>query len=152
MTLTQKECMLLEDMKSQEKLCIDKYAHCSAEAHDANLKNLFDYIGSVERGHLETLDKIGEGSTPSVSGGTQRKPAVTPVYCGVECSDAAKKCDAYLCTDTLTAEKHASALYNTCIFEYSSPELRNVLNHIQKEEQQHGEEIYAYMSANQMYC
>ena len=46
--------------------------------------------------------------------------------------------------------KYVSATYNTSVFEFAQPKLRNVLNHIQKEEQEHGLKIYQYMSANNM--
>ena len=62
----------------------------------------------------------------------------------------AKSADAYLCRDALAMEKHVSSLYNTTIFEFNSPVLRDTLNHIQKEEQNHGEQIYEYMSCNGM--
>jgi len=68
------------------------------------------------------------------------------------CSAQEKQKDAYLCSDALSTEKHVSSTYNTCIFEFSDSNVRNVLNHIQKEEQQHGDQIYKYMSANGMYC
>ncbi len=67
------------------------------------------------------------------------------------CSPEGKKKDAYLCQDALGTEKHVSSTYNTCIFEFRDPNVRNALNHIQKEEQQHGEQIYSYMAANGMY-
>ena len=44
-----------------------------------------------------------------------------------------------------------AALYDTSIFEFTSPTLRDTLNHIQKEEQNHGEQLYQYMSKNNMY-
>ena len=62
-----------------------------------------------------------------------------------------KKQDCYLCTDLLTTEKHASGLYDTCVFEFGQTELRKALNHIQTEEQEHGDMIYKYMKANSMY-
>ena len=52
----------------------------------------------------------------------------------------------------LSAEKHVSSVYNTAVFEFSNPAARKMLSHIEAEEQQHGEKIYAYMSANGMYC
>ena len=55
------------------------------------------------------------------------------------------------CSDLLTTEKHASNLYNTCVFEFGQTELRQVLNHIQTEEQEHGDMIYKYMKVNNMY-
>ena len=48
-------------------------------------------------------------------------------------------------------EKHASHLYDTCVFEFTQESLRKVLNTIQSEEQGHGKAIYDYMSANAMY-
>ena len=57
----------------------------------------------------------------------------------------------YICSDLLATEKHASALYDTCIFEFKNEQLRTVLNSIQREEQEHGKKIYVYMSANNMY-
>ena len=53
--------------------------------------------------------------------------------------------------DLLATEKHASSLYDTCVFEFGQPELRRILNHIQTEEQEHGDMIYKYMKANNMY-
>ena len=67
------------------------------------------------------------------------------------CSEEQKKSDAFLCKDALAMEKHVSGLYDTSIFEFSSPVLRDTLNHIQKEEQNHGEQLYEYMSKNNMY-
>ncbi|WP_338659685.1 spore coat protein [Paraclostridium sordellii] len=44
-----------------------------------------------------------------------------------------------------------SSTYNTAIFEFKNKEIRQVLNHIQKEEQEHGEKIYNYMNQHNMY-
>ena len=41
-------------------------------------------------------------------------------------------------------------LYDTCVFEFTDPQARKMLNHIQAEEQQHGEKMYTYMSNNNM--
>ncbi len=59
--------------------------------------------------------------------------------------------DKDLCTDMLMTEKYVSGAYDTAIFEFRDPQVRNVLNHIQKEEQQHGETIFKYMESNGMY-
>lgn len=59
--------------------------------------------------------------------------------------------DKDLCTDMLMTEKYVSGAYNTAIFEFRDPQVRNILNHIQKEEQQHGEAIYKYMESKGMY-
>ncbi len=59
--------------------------------------------------------------------------------------------DKDLCTDMLMTEKYVSGVYDTAIFEFRDPQVRNILNHIQKEEQQHGEAIFKYMESKGMY-
>lgn len=150
MTLTQKETTLLKDLRGQEQLCVEKYAKYSSEACNGQLKNLFNQIGQTENQHMQTLDQIASGTVPQMSGGsgTQAAPAVQ----ATSYSPADKKKDEFLCHDALSTEKHVSSTYNTCIFEFADTNVRDVLNHIQKEEQQHGEQIYNYMSKNGMYC
>lgn len=149
MQLTQKETELLKDLKGQEKLCVDKYTQYSESAIDPQLKNLFTQIAGVEQQHLNTINQIESGTAPAPGGGSQTQPTFTATYSVAETDD--KKHDCYLCTDLLATEKHASHLYDTCIFEFKQESVRNALNHIQKEEQNHGKMIYDYMSANSMY-
>ncbi len=59
--------------------------------------------------------------------------------------------DKALCMDMLSMEKHVSSTYDTVIFECADTNIRQVLNHIQKEEQEHGEQLFNYMQANGMY-
>ena len=56
-----------------------------------------------------------------------------------------------MCTDMLSTEKFVSGAYDTAIFECVDPNVRQTLNHIQKEEQEHGEQIFNYMKCNGMY-
>ncbi len=152
MMLTQKETALLEDLKSQEKLCIEKYGKYSEAAYDPELKNLFTKIQNAEQTHLQTITQI--------LGGTEVKMQEAPpsavsakLECKISgCSEEQKKNDAYLCKDALAMEKHVSSVYDTSVFEFSSPTLRDTLAHIQKEEQNHGEQLYNYLSCNNMYC
>ena len=150
MTLTQKEHSLLTDLKSQEELCIEKYGKYAEGACDPALKNLFTEIRSAEEGHLSTVSRIMNGeevAMPAAPTAVSEKLDVAPSSCSVE----QKNQDAYLCKDALAMEKHVSSIYDTSIFEFSSPVLRDTLNHIQKEEQNHGEKLYEYMSKNNMY-
>lgn len=153
--LTQKETTLLKDLKDQEKVCIEKYNKYSQQAHDSQLKDLLSQIGQAEQQHLDTLNQIENGNVPSMQGsqgsqGSQKQKTFSPAY-GVASSDTNKKEDAFLCTDLLSTEKHVSSVYNTCIFEFKDTKIRDALNHIQKEEQEHGEQLYSYMSQNGMY-
>ena len=151
MVLTQKEKTLIEDLKSHEKLCIEKYTKYSSEAKDGQLKNLFNEIAGMETRHLSMLDSITDGTVPKINEGGSNSNAsgFTATYSMTDSPD--KQCDAYLCADVLSMEKHVSSVYDTCIFEFSDQGIRDVFNHIQKEEQNHGKRIYDYMSTNSMY-
>ena len=151
MTLTQKETTLLSDLKSQEQLCIEKYSKYSQMAHDPELKKLFGTLMANEQKHFDTITQILNGNEVSMP--AQSPSAVqAKLQCTAStCNEVEKKSDAYLCKDALSMEKHVSGLYDTSIFEFSSPTLRDTLNHIQKEEQNHGEQLYEYMSKNNMY-
>lgn len=46
--LSTKERMLLEDEKSHEQLCVDKYNEYSNKAHCPELKNLFSQLAQKE--------------------------------------------------------------------------------------------------------
>jgi len=151
MTLTQKENSLLTDLKGQEQLCIEKYSMYSERACDPELKTLFNQIKSTEESHLATINRIIGGEEVKM-----QSPPPTAVSASLQCAPSAcppdkKANDAFLCKDALAMEKHVSSIYDTSIFEFSSPTLRDTLNHIQKEEQNHGEQIYQYMSKNGMY-
>ena len=149
MQLTQKESSLLKDLKGQEQLCIDKYTKHASCAVDPQLKTLFTQLAQTEQQHLSTLTQIEGGTVPAVGGGAQSQPTFTERYSLADNPDKTNDC--YLCTDLLTGEKHASSLYDTCVFEFADVGCRNVLNHIQKEEQEHGKKIYDYMTVNHMY-
>ena len=151
MQLTQKETTLLADLKSQEKICVEKYTKYASTALDPQLKELFTSIANVEQQHLNTITIIEQGTLPSSNSGTGQsvKNSFTSNYGMGDTPD--KQADAYLCSDLLADEKHVSGLYNTCIFEFKDTTIRDTLNHIQKEEQQHGKAIYDYMSVNNMY-
>ena len=150
MTLTQKETNLLNDLKSQEQLCIEKYTKYANEACDQTLKGLFNSIKSTEEGHLSTITKMlaGEEVTmPAAPTAASQRLNIAPASCPAD----QKQKDGFLCKDALATEKHVSALYDTSIFEFSNPTLRDTLNHIQKEEQNHGEQLYEYLAKNNMY-
>ena len=153
MNLTTKENDLLKDMKGQEQLCIDKYNKYSESAKDKQLQSLFKEIASTEQEHLNTLTQIESGTVPQMQAGNQSSNQGLTVFASTYNTTPSpeKAADEYLCKDTLTMEKHVSSVYDTSIFEFCNKELRDVLNHIQKEEQQHGKKLYDYMSTNAMY-
>ena len=122
------------------------------EAIREKSKNLFRSLQENEKKHLDTVNQMLSGSEvrmPATAPSAENaKLACTPSTC----PESAKQNDAYLCKDALSMEKHVSSVYNTATFEFSSPVLRDTLAHIQKEEQNHGEKLYNYLSCNNMYC
>lgn len=160
-TLTQKETTLLQDEKKQEEICIEKYRRYASEACDPQLQSLFQQLGNKEQEHLNSINQILNGTVPNVNasqGSGQQMPQLQqqqqqmPQLNSYAAASADRsQADAFLCTDALSTEKHVSSSYNTAIFEFKDTNIRQVLNHIQKEEQEHGEKIYNYMSQNGMY-
>ena len=150
MVLSEKETLLLKDLMNAEELCIQKYSRGVNEAKDAALSRLCSEIEAAESTHLQTLTDISNGNAPQMnasSGKSQQKDeSPKPVSTG-----KAAPSDAFLCNDLLTAEKNASALYDTGIFEFRENATRSALNHIQKEEQEHGKKLYDYMTAHAIY-
>ena len=151
MTLTTKETDILKDLKSQEQLCISKYQKYEQEACDPQLKSVFNQLRTAEESHLSTICKLLAGEEVSMPDKTPK--AAEQKYTGAAsgCDVNAKQNDAFLCKDALSMEKHVSSVYDTGIFEFCSPVVRDTLAHIQKEEQNHGEKLYSYLSANNMY-
>lgn len=149
MTLTQKEQTLLKDMKDAEKLCIEKYKKASDSAVDPQLKNLFSNLSSAETQHLNIFEKMEQGTVEQPQSGNSNGPTFTATYGSENTPD--KQNDSFLCSDLLTAEKHASHLYDTCVFEFSDADARKAINAIQAQEQNHGKSIYDYMKVNSMY-
>ena len=89
-----------------------------------------------------------QGKAPT-STATDPAPAFRAFYPTLRTPE--KQADSYLCADLLSTEKHVSALYNTCVFEFTQNDLRKVLNRIPTDEQYHGEQLWKYMSVNSMY-
>lgn len=146
--LTQKEQMLLEDQKRHEEVCIHKYQTYAAQVQDSQLKQLLDSYAQQEQEHLNTINQLLTGQIPSMAQGQQSSTTMTGT---TQSQGAANKQDEMLLTDLLMTEKYVSSAYNTAIFECTNSQMRQVLNHIQKEEQQHGEGIFNYMNAHGMY-
>ena len=150
MQWNQKERDLLKDLKGQEQLCVDKYMRHAENACDPQLKKLFSNLAQQEAQHLQTISQMESGTVPQMqSGGSQQAaPTFTAAYSG---DSKEKQNDCFLCSDVLAGEKHVSGLYDTCVFEFRDGQARNALTHLQKEEQEHGKQLYDYMTVNGMY-
>lgn len=146
--LSQKEKMLLQDQQKHEQVCIDKYRSYAQRAQEPQLKQLFNSYAQQEQQHYNTLEQILQGQTPSMQGQQQQQQQQIP---GQNLQGSNNPNDAGLCNDMLMTEKYVSGTYDTAIFECQQNSVRQALNHIQKEEQEHGEGIFNYMKNSGMY-
>lgn len=159
--LTQKERMLLEDQKKQEEICVKKYNDYANQTQNSQLKQLCKDIGQKEVEHLNTINSLLNGQMPNVNsqqGQQQSNQSQQQSNQGQQSNmgnnaggGSPDENDAYLCNDLLSTEKHVSGNYDTTIFEFRDTNIRQLLNHIQKEEQEHGEQIFNFMQSHGMY-
>ena len=165
--LSQKERMLLEDLKSEEDLCVVKYRNHAQQAQDSQLSQLFNRIADVEQNHYNTVNQLlqsggqsqpgqkgqgsGQGQQPGQKGQGGGQIGQASGKINQNQGSSSGSTDKYLLQDMLTIEKHVSSAYNTSIFEMTQPNIRQALQQIQQDEQGHGEQLYQYMSSHGMY-
>lgn len=151
MVLSEKERNAIEDLQSQEKICIEKYTRYSGEAKDPELKRLFQTLAQKEQQHYDSLGQVLSGQVPSSncndSDGKNYNPAAT--YQALDNSED-KKQDSFLATDCIATEKLVSSEYNTDVFVFGDTNVRKLLADIQVEEQNHAEMLYKYKTVNAM--
>lgn len=152
---TQKERSLLEDQKKHEEICVQKYNDYANKAQDPQLKQLFQNNAKSEQRHLDTINQMLGGQVPNMQPQGQQAQQTNQFQQNQTAQAKAgfmqNKTDAALCQDMLMTEKYVSNAYDTSIFEFADTNARQALNHIQKEEQQHGEGIYNYLNSKGMY-
>lgn len=161
--LSTKEKLLLQDQKAHEEQCILKYDNYANLATDSELKTIFKNNSQKEREHLQTINQLLNGQVPSMAGQSQggsqqqnqQQTAPQPMSQQDSIDQSGKTgfgmSDKDMCMDMLNTEKYVSGTYDTTIFECKDAAVRDVLNHIQKEEQKHGQSIFAYMQSKGMY-
>ena len=138
--------------EKHEELCIKKYSGYAAQASD-QLKQLFTTLGQQEQQHLAPSTRSWPGSCLRwcQQGGQQAQQNRQQAFPPIQPGSTSPQTDAVMCEDLLSTEKYVSSTYNTAIFEFRDPGVRQVLNHIQKEEQEHGLGIYSYLASHGMY-
>ena len=142
--LTQKERMLLNDQKFHEQLCIQKYLKYAKEAFDPALQQLFTNHAIAEQQHLSSINLILAGQVPLLN--QQQGEDPTRVVATISSiGSKTNQNDLDLCNDMLATEKYVSGSYDTVIFECNDNNVRQALNHIQKEEQEHGKSLSNYL-------
>lgn len=64
MVLKEKEQTTIEDLRTQEQSCIEKYHRYGQQAKDPVLKDLFDRLEKEEQHHYDSLDQVLNGQVP----------------------------------------------------------------------------------------
>lgn len=157
--LSQKERMLLQDEKNQEEICVVKYKNYAEMAQDPQLKQLFTTLSKEEQKHYDTVSQLLQGNNPNMGQGQSGQSAQTGVQMGQPFgkstgqnqTSGVNNSDKLLCNDLLSTEKYVSGTYDTGIFECANTTVRQALQHIQKDEQSHGEQLFNYMASHGMY-
>lgn len=214
--LSQKEKFLLQDQKSHEEICVQKYQAYAKQARNPHLRQIFTAHAQQENQHLQTINQIISGQMPTMGGqlgsqmgaqmggqmggsqmgsqmggsqsasmggfgagmgtesssmggysmmgsstgmgsqpGGMGQQTSQPFYQSAgdmsAMSGQPDQGDAALCRDMLMTEKYVSGAYNMAIFEFSEPAIRQALNHIQADEQQHGEDLFNFMQSHGLY-
>lgn len=149
MKLNQKETQLVTELKNQEELCVQKYDFYAKQAKDPELKSLFKKILKREQAHYDMLNNLLGGTVPQVKGKTQEAAKYEPKATH-SADQKSKDFDKFLCTDAIATEKYIATTYNNDLFYFASTDVRNVLNIIMTDEQNHAEMIWKYKTANKM--
>ena len=149
--LTEKEKFIIEDLKAQEKLCIQKYAFYEEMAYDPELADLFAQIRESEIKHLNSLNEVSNGKVmdSDVNDYSGENYVARTDYHNSSIKEE-KDHDSFLCTDAITMEKYVSGAYNFDLFQFGNSKLRKLLADIEVEEQNHAEMLYKYKKANMM--
>ena len=149
--LTEKEKYIIEDLKSQEKLCIQKYAFYEEMAYDPELAELFAQIRESEEKHYNSLNAVLNGNVMDSDVNDDNGAKYMPqMQYHQNSNNAEKEHDSFLCTDAITMEKYVSGAYNFDLFQFGNSKLRKLLADIEVEEQNHAEMLYKYKKANLM--
>ena len=65
MVLKETERTAIENLRTQEKSCIEKYQKYAQQAIDPELKNLFEQLHKKEQTHYDSLTQVLDGTVPS---------------------------------------------------------------------------------------
>jgi len=160
--LTNKETSLLKDQQNHEKICVQKYQTYASQASDPALKQLLSNYAQQEQQHLNSINQMLNGQIPTMTASSSQSIQQNNMQSSMTSTASSSAMpsaqttnnnenDSALCNDMLMTEKFVSGAYDTAIFECADSNVRQALNHIQKEEQKHGEGIFQYMQSKGMY-
>ncbi|MDD3838988.1 MAG: spore coat protein [Clostridia bacterium] len=150
-SLNDKQINVLKEQKEHEQICIQKYLNYANQTQNQELKDLFNSYASQEQNHYDTINQILNGDFQGMPNSSQQQQP-QPIQNNNSSLQSAMSGvnDAELCKDMLMTEKFVSGTYNDAVFDFTNTNIAQALQHIQKEEQQHGEGIANFMANNGM--
>lgn len=160
--LSNKERFLLEGEKYQQQRAIDKYNNYAIQAEDSSLKSLFSNLAKVEERHLEMINKLLNGSLPSLN-----SQYIHPYYESnislynnyfnvgnitlTSVDKSFKDGDKIICFEALTTEELLYSTYSSSFSEFKTTNLKNIFDTILKEKQENLKYLNDYMVTKGMY-
>ena len=72
MILNEKERSVIEDLQTQEKSCVEKYARYAGQAKDPELQNLFGRLQKEEQEHYDSEEKRNDAFLATDCIGTEK--------------------------------------------------------------------------------
>ena len=64
MILKEKEATTIQDLRTQEQSCVEKYQRYGKEAKDPVLRDLFSNLQKDEQEHYDSLTQVLNGTVP----------------------------------------------------------------------------------------
>ncbi|AGB41113.1 coat F domain-containing protein [Halobacteroides halobius DSM 5150] len=171
MQLTTKEKDKILDNLSAEEICIQKYETYANHTSDPEIKNLFKSLAQQEKQHAKTLTNMLNGNFQGAQQQgqgqqTQQQPPKQEVVMSnnkntmevanmalqtTNATDYSKFSDRQLLQDALLSEKHVSSAYDSSVLESANRQIMQTLEHIQKEEHEHGQQLFEMMNKKGWY-
>lgn len=125
---------------------INRYGYCVKNAPDVRLKALVILLQKQDEEHYKMLIQLEQGIIPMIGRNDRESTLKVPKGKG-----GGTRVDARFCTDLYEGEKNLSSEIDQAIFKIRDSSMRNVLNYIQKQQQEHGRLLGQYMDEELIY-
>ncbi|MDW7675171.1 MAG: spore coat protein [Bacillota bacterium] len=132
--LTQKEQRFLQEALKHEEVCIAKYGQYANQVKDPKIKQMFQQLQQKEQQHYQTISGLlgqNAANQQMQAGGQQMN----------QNQGGGQISEQDILQDMLMTEKYVSDSYNMTVLDSLNQQMRQQMQHIQNEEQQHANQI-----------
>lgn len=140
------ELYVLHNLMGAVETHIKRYDFCENKTPDPRLKALIAMLREQDEEHYKMLAQLEQDIIPMVERNERENHLKVP-----EGKGKGTTIDARYCTDLFEGEKSLSSEIDQAIFKIRDSAVRNVLNYIQKQQQEHGRLLGQYMDEELMY-